>query len=106
MTTKFNPTANFVSCTVALCLCCCALLVASAPAAPSPAGSSGLDSEHQDEKNTPQFLYMSRLHDRLNAAEIREQTVGGAEAIKDKQTSGTLIATSYGPVGDIAGTGA
>ena len=94
-----------MSCTVALCLFCCALLVASAPAAPSPAGSSGLDSEHQVEKNTPQFLYMSRLHDRLNAAEM-EQTVGDTEAIKDKQTSGTLIATSYGAVGDIAGTGA
>ena len=79
-------------------LCSCVLLGASVPVPSESTGNSGIDGAVT---NSPQFLYMSRLHDRLKDSKM-EQT----SDIKDEQTSGTLIATSFEAVGDITGTGA
>ena len=86
--------------TVTLWLCCCVLLGASVPV-PSASESTGNPATDGAAANSPQFLYMSRLHDRLKDAKM-EQT----SDIKDEHTSGTLIATSFEAVGDVAGTGA
>lgn len=83
-----------------ICLVCWGL-VASAPArAPGNSGPSGANSHLSS--NSPQFLYMKRLHDRIKDKKVDRDSV---VIIKEEQTSGTLIATSFEADGDISGTG-
>lgn len=75
--------------------------MASAPArAPGNSGPSGAN-DHQG-NNSPQFLYMKRLHDRIKDKKVDRDSV---VTIKEEQTSGTLIATSFEADGDVSGTG-
>ena len=77
---------------------CCLSLVASAPA--PEAGNTG--SGASQASNSPQFLYMKWLHDRIKDQKMNMESV---VELKDEQTSGTLIATSFEASGDISGTG-
>ena len=70
---------------------------ASAPGETSRIGynwlGSGVDS--------PQLLYMRTLHDRIKGTKVKS----GSQEIKDENTAGTLIATSFEVTGGVTGAG-
>lgn len=74
------------------------LLAASAPA--SLGGGDAVNGPDNKNSASPQLLYMRRLHDRIKGTKIERDV-----EIKDEQTSGRLIATSFEAAGDITGTG-
>lgn len=76
-------------------------MIQTATSAPAP-GASGAGANKAASGKSPQLLYMKTLHDRIKGAKVK----AGAEGeIKDKETSGTLIASSFEVTGDITGAG-
>ena len=79
----------------------CYLMVQTATSAPAP-GASGAGADKAASGKSPQLLYMKTLHDRIKGAKVK----AGAEGeIKDEETSGTLIASSFEVTGSITGAG-
>ena len=76
-------------------------MVQTATSAPAPE-TSGTEDRPSTSSDSPQLLYMKTLHDRIKGAKVK---MAPQEGVKDEETSGTLIATSFEVTGDIAGTG-
>lgn len=89
---------------VLVAICCCLLLAL--PSTPAPARRAAEEGGNavtiNKASNSPQFLYMKRLHERIKDSKV---DVDPAVELKDEQTSGTLIATSFEASTDINGTG-
>lgn len=81
---------------------CCCCMIQTAMSAPAPGTSRTSENKPQNSGNSPQLLYMKTLHDRIKGAKVK---MGAEEEIKDKDTSGTLIATSFEVTGDVTGAG-
>ena len=77
------------------------MVVTSAPAH-TPGSSSRSGTNDKPSSSSPQFLYMKRLHDRIKDRKVDRDSI---VRIKEEETSGTLIATSFEAAGDISGTG-
>lgn len=90
--------------TIALMGLYCYCMIQTAVSAPAP-GSSGTPSVTGDKPssgNSPQLLYMKALHDRIKGAKVKMEA---EEEIKDEDTSGTLVATSFEVTGGVTGAG-
>ncbi len=83
---------------VGLCYC---LMIQTATSAPTP-GASGADADKAPSGKSPQLLYMKTVHERIKGAKVN---VGAEGEIKDEETSGTLIATSFEVTGNVTGAG-
>lgn len=81
-------------------------MIQTATSAPATTGTSGTSAtganNPMSNSKSPQLLYMKTLHDRIKGAKVK---MGAEEEIKDKETSGTLIATSFEVTGNITGAG-
>ena len=76
-------------------------MIQTATSAPIP-GTSGTSTGGKASGKSPQLLYMKTLHDRIKGAKVK---MGAEEEIKDKDTAGTLIATSFEVTGNVTGAG-
>ena len=77
-------------------------MVQTATSAPTPGTSGTSTGDKPDSGKSPQLLYMKTLHDRIKGAKVK---TGAEEEIKDEDTSGTLIATSFEVTGNVTGAG-
>lgn len=97
-----RPYSLIVATLVGLYCCCCMIQTAMSAPAPGTSGTSSNKPQNSGNSRSPQLLYMKTLHDRIKGAKVK---MGVEEEIKDKDTSGTLIATSFEVTGDVTGAG-